>query len=404
MKKILSLVLALMLLLTATACTQQSANPNGGSDPTTPTKDPATLDKLYQIKSYSGTAEAVAAARDTVIATLGDAQLTNGLFQMYFWMDVYDFLNNYGSYVSSYGLDISKPLDAQGCPNTDGTWQHHFVGSALEAWRYYQSLALAFDEAGMVMSEEHQKKLDGLEDELKADAEEGKFESIDAMIQTDAGPGALAEDYYLYTTLYYKAYSYFNNTLDAIDITDEMIDEYFTKNQAKLSVDGITKDTGDCCSVRHILFQVPTEAKDADWEECRQKAEDTLNKWLAGGATEDSFAALAKELSEDPGSQEQGGMYNGLTSQTNFVQEFKDWYLAEGRQVGDYGIVKTSYGYHIMYYSGTEPIWYYYCREMIRDEKANELVNNAVSKNTLSVDYEKILIGEVQLVKEAEDK
>ena len=402
MKKILSLLLALTLLLTATACTQQTTAPT--TDPTTPTKDPATLDKLYQIKSYTANAETVFGARDTVVATLGDAKLTNGLFQMYFWMDVYDFLNNYGSYVSSYGLDIAKPLDAQGCPNTDGTWQHHFVGSALEAWRYYQSLALAFDEAGMTMSEEYQEKLDGLEDELKKDAEEGKYESIDAMIQTDAGPGALAEDYYLYTTLYYKAYSYFNNSLDAIEITDKMIDDYFTKNQAKLSVDGITKDTGDSFKVRHILFQVPTEPKEEDWEACRKKAQDMLDQWVADGCSEDNFAQLAKKHSEDPGSKEQGGMYYGLTDQTNFVQEFKDWYLAEGRQVGDYGLVKTSYGYHIMYYSGTEPIWYYYCREMIRDEEANKLVTAAVEKYTPSIDYEKILIGEVKLTTEAEKK
>ena len=400
MKKILSLLLALTLLLTATACTQQTTAPT--TDPTTPTKDPATLDKLYQIKSYTANAETVFGARDTVVATLGDAKLTNGLFQMYFWMDVYDFLNNYGSYVSSYGLDIAKPLDAQGCPNTDGTWQHHFVGSALEAWRYYQSLALAFDEAGMTMSEEYQEKLDGLEDELKKDAEEGKYESIDAMIQTDAGPGALAEDYYLYTTLYYKAYSYFNNSLDAIEITDKMIDDYFTKNQAKLSVDGITKDTGDSFKVRHILFQVGEKPTEEDWETCRKKAQDMLDQWVADGCSEDNFAQLAKKHSEDPGSKEQGGMYYGLTDQTNFVQEFKDWYLAEGRQVGDYGLVKTSYGYHIMYYSGTEPIWYYYCREMIRDEEANKLVTAAVEKYTPSIDYEKILIGEVKLTTEAE--
>jgi hypothetical protein len=72
--------------------------------------------------------------------------------------------------------------------------------------------------------------------------------------------------------------------------------------------------------------------------------------------------------------------------------------------VGDYGLVKTSYGYHIMYYSGTEPIWYYYCREMIRDEEANKLVTAAVEKYTPSIDYEKILIGEVKLTTEAEKK
>ena len=34
------------------------------------------------------------------------------------------------------------------------------------------------------------------------------------------------------------------------------------------------------------------------------------------------------------------------------VTEFNDWCFADGRAVGDSGIVKTSYGYHIMFFSG----------------------------------------------------
>ena len=34
------------------------------------------------------------------------------------------------------------------------------------------------------------------------------------------------------------------------------------------------------------------------------------------------------------------------------VTEFNDWCFDESREPGDTGIVKTSYGYHIMYFVG----------------------------------------------------
>lgn len=46
-------------------------------------------------------------------------------------------------------------------------------------------------------------------------------------------------------------------------------------------------------------------AKDA---EAAQKAQDILDEWKAGDATEDSFAALANEYSQDPGSNTTGGL------------------------------------------------------------------------------------------------
>ena len=158
MKKILSLLLALALLLTATACTQQTIAPT--TDPTAPTKDPATLDRLYQISTYSANAETVAAARDTVIATLGDAKLTNGLFQMYFWMDVYDFLNNYGSYAIYFGMYYTKPLDTK--LEVEGlTWQQYFLDAALKNWQHVQAMYLLSQESGLEISEENKKLILG---------------------------------------------------------------------------------------------------------------------------------------------------------------------------------------------------------------------------------------------------
>ena len=121
-------------------------------------------------------------------------------------------------------------------------------------------------------------------------------------------------------------------------------------------------------NVRHILIQpedselssddegyeADVEAKDA---EAKQKAEDLLSQWKSGEATEDSFAELAKENSTDSNAA-QGGLYEDVTLGT-MVSEFEDWCFDPARQSGDTGIVKTTYGYHIMYFVGTAPETYW---------------------------------------------
>ncbi|MEA4823438.1 MAG: peptidylprolyl isomerase [Clostridiaceae bacterium] len=109
-------------------------------------------------------------------------------------------------------------------------------------------------------------------------------------------------------------------------------------------------------NVRHILIAPETDettgaATDETWAAAEQKAEQLLADWKAGEATEDSFATLANENTADTGSNSTGGLYeNVYKGQT--VSAFNDWCFDESRVAGDTGIVKTTYGYHVMYYIG----------------------------------------------------
>lgn len=85
-----------------------------------------------------------------------------------------------------------------------------------------------------------------------------------------------------------------------------------------------------------------------------KQAQDILVKWLEGDKTEDAFSALAVEHSAD-GNAADGGIYEDVTP-GYMVAEFEDWSTAEGRKAGDVGIVETTYGYHIMYSLGYEPL------------------------------------------------
>lgn len=406
MKRLLALMLAVVMLLSLAACGKEEyfpTSPNAtapSTDPTSatkPKKDPSELAELYWRDSYTASDADAVAAHDTVVATLGDAALTNGMLQIYYWMDVYNFLSSYGSQAFLYGLDYKKPLDQQVYMDSDGSWQHYFLASAIDSWRYYQALSMMADETQTPIDPSMQETLDKLYDDLQKSAQEGKFDSVDAMIQADAGAGCTAEDYYRYTELCYKGYSYFNKKVSEISVSDAMIEDYFAKNSDALKKNGITKDSGDVYSVRHILIQVADKKTDEDWANCLLAAQKLMNEWLSGDATEDTFAAFAKEHSTDGGSKSNGGLYEGLNKDTNFVPEFKEWYLDASRKPGDYGLVKTSYGYHIMYFSGTEPQWIYHCREAVTDDMTQQIIKDAMDQYTLTVDYKKILLAKVDL-------
>jgi len=94
-------------------------------------------------------------------------------------------------------------------------------------------------------------------------------------------------------------------------------------------------------SVRHILLLTQGKS-DQEKAEARKKIEDILVKAKAG----EDFAALAKQFSEDPGSKDNGGLYENIV-RGQMVKPFED--AAFSVPVGQVsGIVETDYGYHIL--------------------------------------------------------
>ncbi len=86
--------------------------------------------------TYTASDEEVAAARDTVVATARDRQLTLSQLQVFYWMNVRNFLMQNGYYLAYFGLDYQQSLDTQVCSlmETPMTWQQFFLDAALETW------------------------------------------------------------------------------------------------------------------------------------------------------------------------------------------------------------------------------------------------------------------------------
>lgn len=94
-------------------------------------------------------------------------------------------------------------------------------------------------------------------------------------------------------------------------------------------------------SVRHILFLTQGKS-DQEKQQIRKKMEDILARAKGG----EDFAALAKQYSEDPGSKDNGGLYEDF-GRGQMVKPFEDAaFSVPVSQISD--IVETQYGYHII--------------------------------------------------------
>lgn len=128
---------------------------------------------------------------------------------------------------------------------------------------------------------------------------------------------------------------------------------------------GCETNDSPLANVRHILAKFEGSTVDengwpiySDEEKLAAKAiaEDLLAQWQAGDATEESFAAMANQYSDD-GDGTTGGLYSDIYP-GQMVTAFEDWCFEEGRMPGDTGIIETEYGYHVMYYVGDSEMTY----------------------------------------------
>lgn len=155
-------------------------------------------------------------------------------------------------------------------------------------------------------------------------------------------------------------------------------------------------------AVRHILVAFPEDEETGETKKLttsekatyKAKAQEILDEYLKN-PTEENFANLAKEKTEDPGSKDNGGLYEDLNADTSFVEPFKDWYLDASRKAGDTGIIETDYGYHVMYYSkATGVTWSENVKSMILSEAIEKLyaenvdvITNSINVNSLALKW-----------------
>ena len=337
--------------------------------------------------------EQVDLAMEKVVATAGSLELTNRDLLYYYDQQYYSFYSAYGSYLM-YFMDTTKALDEQLDMNGTATWQQFFLDASLQA---FQQVAALYDEAmanGYELDESVQASVDTLEENLNSIAVQNGYADAEHYLDDFFGAPASLETYREYLRVNQIASGYANSLADSLTFTDQELSDYYDANAETIQSNyGIEKIDKNMVNVRHILIQPEDTESDESWAEAEAEAQRIYDEWKAGEATEESFADLATEYSQDPGSQTTGGLYEDVYP-GQMVTEFNDWCFADGRAVGDSGIVKTSYGYHIMFFSGEGEgvYWKTAVDTLMRNEKVTEMLAEITARYPLTTDASQIAI------------
>lgn len=156
-----------------------------------------------------------------------------------------------------------------------------------------------------------------------------------------------------------------------------------------------THSEDEVYSVRHILIMPETDREDAEtdesgntvfneeeWAAAEKKAKKILDEYNSGDKTELSFAAFAEEESDDVASTGAGGYsgrYGGLcenVSKGDMVSEFESWALDKQHEFGDVEIVKSQFGYHIMFFISKDVSYKAQLAKDVRDTNLQKIVDD----------------------------
>jgi foldase protein PrsA len=196
----------------------------------------------------------------------------------------------------------------------------------------------------------------------------------------------------------------FTNQLKELKITKEDLETYVTmstvvvKDTNKKVTDQQLKDSYDAklkadshafdvASVAHILISQKDpndQTKDLRTkEEAKKRADEVKGKLNQGG----DFAALAKEYSDDPGSKENGGIYeNEMLGTTMWDPAFKK--AAIDQPVGKIGEpFESSFGYHIMRVDKRQAESFDNLKEQLKGELADKFIGDFIEGELPNMEF-----------------
>lgn len=327
-------------------------------------------------------------------------EITNQQLSYYFWGEYFYYVNNYG-----FSFDASQPLDQQTYQEaTDSetgettvtTWEDYFLENAQNSIIQTAALKQEAESKDFTMPEDYQSEYDSVVENMASNAASAGFTDEDgngdvlAYIQDSYGNNATVESFkqYLYDSYYVSAYS--DSIYTGFSFDDDQIEEYYDDHAEELQGYGIEKSDLPDVNVRHILIE-PEKDEDGNisddaWTAAEEKAQEILDEWQAGDADEESFGELANTYSTDSGSNTNGGLYEDVYP-GQMATEFNDWCFDASRKPGDTGIVKTSFGYHVMYFVSFTDTYYYktVAEQELRYSEYSDYINNLVSQYTSSL-------------------
>ena len=292
--------------------------------------------------------------RNTVAMTIGDQKISNAELSYHYIDAINQFYQNYGSYASMLGLDMTKPLDEQEI--SEGyTWADDFIASATQSIASIYALNNEAKANGFTLSEENIADIDGTMTtrEFYAVYNYG-YSDLETYLKAMYGSGASVESYRNYVEMATLAQAYETYYTDSLTYTDEDLRAAEADNYSKYSAFSYNTYYQ---SVSAFYGEDATEEEIAAAEEL---AESEVNKLAAGeyASIADFDAAIAAmEINKDNNVTSYN--YDGITG-SNISATYSEWITDSSRKAGDMTVIantvtdsegkETVNGYYVVYF------------------------------------------------------
>ncbi|MBE6572912.1 MAG: hypothetical protein E7652_00795 [Ruminococcaceae bacterium] len=269
-------------------------------------------------------------------------------------------------YAQYYGLSADAPLSEQTYMGTEQTWKEFVHEMTLTDAKNFLATAEHAKSVGHEFPE-LEERLDEQIDLWKgyADQVDMKFDDFLAHYYGEGITEEVLRDTF---KLQFYVYSYNEVIVEEglSEMPEDYYDTYFAENCDENTQ---TEPTKNVC---HILIKSDSYPTD---EEAKIKADEVLALYRAGELTREAFEALASQYNED------SNCYYGDIPKGQMVAEFENWIYDESRKVGDTDIVKTQYGYHVMYFAGSGEIaWKLEAKESYEQECLRTAIDGYVKE------------------------
>lgn len=215
--------------------------------------------------------------------TVGSHEIQKAEFDYYYYSSFNSFASTYGSYLSYFGLDTSKPLDQQMYSDTM-TWDDYFQQQAVNQLKNVYALTDEANEKGFEY--DASSDYDDMVSSIQSYAEQQGV-SADEYCKSVFGSDATLEGIKPYVEMSGLASAYYNDVQDNIEVTDDEINTYYDEN----------KDNYDSVDYRvcKIEADMPEEETEAQTETTAESASETA---VTESQTETESETMSAEESE----------------------------------------------------------------------------------------------------------
>ncbi len=312
-----------------------------------------------------------------IVAQFGNHTLTCAGFSYFYWASFTSFLNYHGSDAKNY-LDLYTPLNEQ-MYSEELTWEDYFINDALMAYKQYCTLNDLAEAEGFELSEEAQKTLEDLPDELLKTAQAMGFETVEEYLQANYGGGATLENYTDYLEHHFVVQEYTAALQKSFTFTDEEVEKYYDDHAEEYAENGVTKEDVKMAKLRYLMI-LPADQTEESYESIDTAFNEMLEDWeMWEDKSEEGFMAFGEKWSEKGFAQD---YLDAVAPGTVYFSFFDDWVFREPRKAGDTRTWVMQSGDYLFYYIGQrdEVFWrsqarYDMCRDAFTTFLLQEMTN-----------------------------